>query len=207
MDPRDPDRDRQQIRRAINFALWTALCFLLILNACSGNSGSRIHVELRDTPEANPPAQALKPAAICPPGDPPGGDPSPTPAAGHTVTLSWNASTSSSAPNGKEIRYCLYRTKGARVQGNTPGAGTKSPCVNCQRVTKQPISGTSYPDTHVENGAHYCYVAIAVDGQTGKLSVFSNQADAVIPPNTEHPFCTPTDNPKQAPRAKSPRRR
>jgi hypothetical protein len=208
MNRRGPERDRQHIRAAVHFVPWAALCLVLILGGCSRDSASRIHVELRDTPEANPPAQArhkLDPP-LCPPGNhPPDDDAFSSPAGGHTVKLSWNPSTSSNGPNGKEISYCLYRTQEEPVQKSA--LGTTSPCVNCQRVTKEPFAGTSYQDTRVENGVHYCYVAIAIDNGTGKLSVFSSQTDAVIPPRKESPFCTPKGNPKQAPGTSRPGRR
>jgi hypothetical protein len=208
MDRRGPERDRQHIRAAVHFVPWgVALCVLLILGGCSRNSTSRIHVELHDTPEANPPAQVrpkLDPL-LCPPGSPPDNDASSSPAGGHTVKLSWNPSTSSKGHNGKEIRYCLYRTQDGPVQESTPGM--TSPCVNCQQVTKEPVAGTSYQDTSVANGAHYCYVAIAIDNGTGKLSVFSNQTDALIPPRKASPFCNTNGNPKQAPGTNRPNRR
>ena len=194
---RDPDRDRQHIPPAVNFALWTAFCLLLLQNGCSRNS-NKIHVELRDTPEAHRPAQTLQTIEppSCPPGNhPPDNDVSSALAGGHTVNLSWNASTSSKGPHGKDIRYCLYRTKGGRVQAlvqtGKPGTQVKPSCKNCQRVTINPIKDTTWKDTFVENGAHYCYVAIAIDTVNGEISVFSNQTDAVIPPNKEPPSCTP----------------
>jgi len=132
----------------------------------------------------------------CPPGDPADNDASSSPSGGHTVSLSWNPSTSANNSKGKEILYCLYRTKDGRVQRNTPGR-TISPCVNCQRVTKEPVTGVSYQDTHVENDSHYCYVAIAIEGASSIHSDFSNQADAVIPPRKEAPFCAAHDDTKK----------
>ncbi len=192
MDLRRPDRGFQLIQRACHFAFCATSVFL-VLNGCSQNSGSRIHVELHDIPEAKLPAQTVSEPIppSCPPGDPLGNDASSTPAGGRKVTLSWNASTSANGANAKDIFYCLYRTKGGPVRTNR--AGAQSPCVNCQRVTKESISGTQKLDIQVEDGAHYCYVAIAIDRTNGKLSVFSNQADAIIPPNTERPFCNPKD--------------
>ena len=190
MDPRDSDRDRQLIRKALHRALWTVLCSLLLLNACSRSSESRIRVELHDLPEAIPTATALRKPdpPSCPPGDPANNDASSTLAGEHKVTLSWKASASASGSDGKDIHYCLYRTKGGRVQANA-GTKTKSPCVNCQRVTLEAVTETIYKDDHVENDSHYCYVAIAIQTGNGKPSSFSNQADAVIPPRKEAPFC------------------
>ena len=94
-----------------------------------------------------------------------------------------------SGPDGKDIHYCLYRTKGGRVQANA-GTKTKSPCVNCQRVTLEAVTDTIYKDDRVENDSrYYCYVAIAIQTGNGKPSSFSNQADAVVPPKKEAPFC------------------
>jgi len=198
MDLRGSDRNCLLIRKAFPFTSWTA-CIFLTLSSYSQNSGSRIHVKLHDVPEAKSPAQTVsKPdPPSCPPGDPVGTDASFTQPGGHKVTLSWNASTSASGPSANEIFYCLYRTKGGPVRTNT--AGTVSPCVNCQRVTKASIAETKQVDIQIENGAHYCYVAVAIDSRNGKLSVLSNQADAIIPPNKEQPFCNPGNgNPKQA---------
>lgn len=199
MDPRDSDRDRQLIRKALHLARWVALWSLLLLNACSRSSEFRIRVELRDLLEASPAAPAPhKPdPPSCPPGDPANNDASSTPAGEHKVTLSWKASTSSSGSDGKDIYYCLYRTKGGRVQANA-GTKTKSPCVNCQRVTHEAVTDTIYKDDHAENDSHYCYVAIAIQIGNSKPSDFSNQADAVIPPRKEAPFCSQPETTKQA---------
>jgi hypothetical protein len=195
MDRRDPDRD-QLIRKALHRALWTVLCAVLLLDSCSRSSESRIRVELHDLPEAIPTATALRKPdpPSCPPGDPANNDALSIPAGEHKVTLSWKASTSSGS-DGKDIHYCLYRTKGGRVQANA-GTKTKSPCVNCQRVTLEAVTDTIYKDDHVENDSHYCYVAIAIQTGNGNPSSFSNQADAVIPPRKEAPFCNPPGSTK-----------
>jgi hypothetical protein len=170
--------------------LWINLGMLLILGGCSRGCDSRIHVKLHDVPETNftPQIPRNVDPPKCPPGDPMGSSASSTPAGGHKVTLSWNASTSAVA--GRDIRYCLYRTVGGPVQRNTAVAAA-SPCVNCQQVTIDPISGTTYRDAQVANGVHYCYVAVAIDAGTGAVSNFSSQTDAVIPPRKEPPFCMP----------------
>jgi hypothetical protein len=168
---------------------------LLVLSGCGHGCDPRIHVELHDIPEDKSSAQTsrkIDPPA-CPPGDPPGNIAASSPVGGHKVTLSWNASTS--IGSGKDIRYCLYRTVGGPVQ-RKPGIGSASPCANCQQVTSNPITGTTYHDVQVENGVHYCYAAIAIDMNSRKVSDFSNQADAVIPPRKEPPFCTPKNTNK-----------
>jgi len=160
------------------------ICGMMLLIACSRRSSDRI--ELHDIAEDSRQGslQQRLPAA-CPTGDPPGNDVSSPKIGGHTVILRWNAS----APvDGQEMLYCLYRTIGGRVQKNRD-QGKKSPCVNCQRVTLTPVSGTTYKDNNVENDSHYCYVAIAISPVNGLVSDFSTQIDAVIPPRKEPPFC------------------
>jgi hypothetical protein len=142
----------------------------------------------RQQPDAKPESQQTSPAKsnkadvklTCPPGDPVDNDASSSPVGAHSVSLSWNPSTSSDNPKGREIRYCLYRTKGGRVQKST-SARSFSPCVNCQRVTKEPVMGTAYDDTHLENDSRYCYVAISVETVNSMRSDFSNQIEADIP--------------------------
>lgn len=187
MAGRNPQRDRQHLRVAGSIGLGIGIGMLLILCGCNGSCDSRIHVKLHDIPETKPAAQISHKMdlPVCPPGDPPGNDASRFPAGTHKVSLSWNASTSSGP--GKDIRYCLYRTVGGPVQRRM-GTSPASPCINCQRVTTAPVTGTTYRDTQVQNGVHYCYVAIAIDADNGKVSDFSNRADAVIPPKNEPPF-------------------
>jgi hypothetical protein len=182
--------DGKYFRRVGSVGLSMGIGTLLILGGCSDSRDSRNHVKLHDIPETKSEArttQKMNPP-VCPPGDPPGNDASSFPAGQHKVNLSWNASAS--AGPGQDVRYCLYRTVGGPVQRRL-GTFPTSPCINCQQVSATPVTGTSYWDTQVQNGMHYCYVAIAVDVGSGKVSDFSNQADAVIPPRKEPPFCTP----------------
>lgn len=60
-------------------------------------------------------------------------------------------------------------------------AGSFSPCANCQRVTKEPVTGTTYDDTHVENDSRYCYVAISMETTSSRHSDFSNETEADLP--------------------------
>jgi hypothetical protein len=172
-------------------ALNTAFALFLIVTGCDRQSGSPVRIQLHDISETTSQAGTTREAVprSCPPGDPAGNDASTSPAEGHTVNLSWNASPSSSQPNHKQIRYCLYRTKGRPIQSSGAKTIATSPCANCQRVTIEPVIGTEYKDTHVENNAHYCYVAIAIENGNILPSAFSNQADAVIPPRKEPPLC------------------
>lgn len=187
--------DQHHVSLTVGILIAVGLGALLMLNACSRTSDSRHRIELHDVPEANEPGKLVgaNNVFVCPPGDPPGNDASSSPAGGHSVSLSWNASSSASGPNAKEVRYCLYRTPERRVQASDSGIADKSPCVNCQRVTTAPVSGTTYKDTWVANNVHYCYVAIAIEGGNTVPSGFSNQADAVIPPRAEAPFCNVND--------------
>ncbi|HTZ83520.1 MAG TPA: hypothetical protein VMB66_10030 [Candidatus Acidoferrales bacterium] len=59
------------------------------------------------------------------------------------------------------------------------------------------MAGTIAFDNHLEIGARYCYVAVAIDISDGKLSTFSNQAAVVIPPATGLPVCDSQINAQQ----------
>jgi hypothetical protein len=83
-----------------------------------------------------------------------------TPAPQHSVSLSWNASTSTVAG------YNVYR-----------GSQSGGPYV---AVTSAPDASTSYIDSSVTAGQTYYYVVTAVDSG-GTESVYSNQVPAVIP--------------------------
>lgn len=133
--------------------------------------------------QAQPPAESAQAIAVrtdakrdvflCPDGDIPK-----TGSANHKVALSWNASVS---PSPSKVRYCLYRSEDQRVQKSGDGVPhDKSPCKACTRVNDTAIPGTSYTDTPVRNGAHYCYVAVAIQGNS-TFSGFSNQVEADIP--------------------------
>jgi hypothetical protein len=78
----------------------------------------------------------------------------------HSVTLSWNASTST------VTGYNVYR-----------GSQTGGPYV---AVNSSPDPTTSYLDNSVAGGQTYYYVVTAVDS-SGTESVYSNQVQAVIP--------------------------
>ena len=78
----------------------------------------------------------------------------------HTVTLTWNASSSPVAG------YNVYRSM-------TSGG-------NYLRINPSPVPGPSYTDNTVENGVTYYYVTRAVDAQ-GRESMNSNETSAVVP--------------------------
>lgn len=82
------------------------------------------------------------------------------PPTAHSVTLNWNASTSTVSG------YNVYRS-------TTSGGGYT-------RINNSLVGGLSYSDTTVQNATTYYYVATAVDS-SGNESPYSNQASAVIP--------------------------
>jgi len=183
------DRERVCSHRSAALIAFSVLAPFVVLTGCSHDSGSRIRVELRDSPESKPAAQNVaKETYPCPEavyGDTNGHLVSPE---GHSVKLSWNPSTSSTGPNDVNILYCHYRTEEGPVQKNN--TKSKSLCLNCKRVTKFAVRGTTTdPDGDVGTGHRYCYVAVAIDVRSKidvsdykKISDFSNQAAAVIPP-------------------------
>jgi hypothetical protein len=83
------------------------------------------------------------------------------PPPGHSVSLTWAASTSSGV-----IGYNIYRSQ------TNGGPYTL--------LNSALISGTVYTDTVVVAGQTYYYVATAV-GQGNAESVYSNQASATVP--------------------------
>jgi hypothetical protein len=189
-----PKRSRERNQNgplSPKFALNAAFSLFIILMGCNRQSDSRIKIHLHDVPEtmSQPGTTREISPGSCPPGDPHRNDASSSPAEGHIVNLSWNASRSSGKSNRRRISYCLYRSKGQPIKSSGAQNIATSPCTNCQRVTIEPIVGTKYKDIHVENNAHYCYVAIAIENGNILPSAFSNQADAVIPPRKEPPLC------------------
>jgi fibronectin type 3 domain-containing protein len=83
-----------------------------------------------------------------------------TQAAQHSVSLSWNASTS------LPLGYNVYRGT------NSGGPYTK--------LNSSLISGLSFADNNVQSGATYYYVATSVDSSNIE-SGYSNLASAIIP--------------------------
>ncbi len=100
----------------------------------------------------------------------------------HKVTLTWNASASASAIS--EIRYCIYRTLGRRVQavqGKVPVG--QVPCTGCELVNqdKKAVKDLFYEDNQVKNDSKYCYAAVAMQRGSPYFSELSKQAEAEIP--------------------------
>jgi hypothetical protein len=83
-----------------------------------------------------------------------------TPQQGHSVALSWNASTSTVSG------YNIYRS--------TLSGGSYI------RINSSLVAGLSYTDSTVQNTTTYYYVTTAVDN-TGVESAYSNQVPTVIP--------------------------
>jgi hypothetical protein len=83
-----------------------------------------------------------------------------TPTPQHSVSLSWGASTST------VVGYKVYRG----TQSGGPYAA----------ITSAPDASTAYTDSTVLAGGTYYYVVTAVDSSANE-SVYSNQAQAVIP--------------------------
>jgi fibronectin type 3 domain-containing protein len=78
----------------------------------------------------------------------------------HSVSLSWNPSTSA------VVGYNVYR--------GTSSGGPYS------KIDSALDTSTTYTDATVQSGQTYYYVTTAVDG-SGAESTYSNQAQAVIP--------------------------
>ena len=108
----------------------------------------------------------------------------------HKVTLTWSPSVRPG--HSKEIRYCLYRSRGRveRIKGEL--TVDKAPCSNCELVTATPVPATKARDIQVNNQSSYCYVAVAIEDGGNKFSEFSNQAEADIPKADEPGSNTPS---------------
>jgi phage protein U len=84
-----------------------------------------------------------------------------TPQVTHTVSLTWNGSSTTTVTGYNVYRSTVSGTLFARVNGT-------------------PVTGLAYTDSTVQNGVTYYFVTTAVDPIGGE-SVFSNQVPAVIP--------------------------
>jgi len=85
-----------------------------------------------------------------------------TQASSHTVSLSWDASSTPSV-----VGYNIYR-------GTVPGGPYST------KLTSSPQNQTSFVDDTAKSSSTYYYVATAVDSDLAE-STYSNQAKAVIP--------------------------
>jgi hypothetical protein len=78
----------------------------------------------------------------------------------HSVSLSWNSSTSQDV-----VGYNIYRKKASG---------------RYRKINSALEAGTAYTDAYVSDGDTYYYVATAVDSN-GQESVYSNEVKAIIP--------------------------
>lgn len=72
------------------------------------------------------------------------------------------------------IGYNVYRTS------STSGSGRHKHPIHWQKITSQPISGTTYTDTAVVSKATYYYAVTAVDSK-GRESSFCQSMQATVP--------------------------
>jgi len=116
---------------------------LALLSACAGVSSS--------SKASGQPATGQPPT---------GQSPAPGQSASYSVSLSWNASSSS------VIGYNLYRG----TQSGGPYA----------KMNPSVLSNTNYTDSSIQSGATYYYVSTSINGENQE-SAYSNQASATIP--------------------------
>jgi len=160
-----------QLQALANVALPIILSVLLSIAGCHSTQ-TQVQNEPRNAPEVPPVKRNESKFPACP------GKISTGPK-NHTVTLMWNPSVT---PNhSREVRYCLYRSRGPvkRIKGEL--TVDKAPCSNCELVTTTPVAVTNTTDLQVDNESSYCYVAVAIEAGGSKFSEFSNQAEADIP--------------------------
>ena len=176
-------------------------CLVFVLNGCQRNSES--HRETAAPASQKIVAPERKPILrLCPDA------PYPMlhakdPATGHhRVFLKWNASTSATGSDPKELGYCLYRTQ-------KPGRAKDCPKKyrECEQVNLVPVNGTRCVDELVKDNSTYYYVAIAVTST--ETSTTSEEAIAEVPaagkrnpppPDADsYPVCRTPIPPSQAP--------
>jgi hypothetical protein len=160
----------RQLRPLEYIALPIIVCVLISLAGCHP-AETQVQNEPQHVPEA-PPKRKIEPKFPACPGKIATGPKN------HTVTLTWNRSVT---PNNKEVRYCLYRSRGRvqRIKGEL--TVDKPPCSNCELVTATPVPATNATDVQIDNESSYCYVAVAIEDGGNKFSEFSNQAQADVP--------------------------
>jgi hypothetical protein len=118
-------------------------------------------------------SKGLAPPPTCPPAGLLSLQPASSGTGDHTVTLSWNASASSSHSENDPVGYCLYRSR------KQSAAHTNPTCATCERVTAVPVASLSCVDNLVEDGVTYFYVVTAISpGNT--ISSASNEVKVPI---------------------------
>lgn len=157
-----------------------ALTALFTNPACQHDNISRVRIELHDVPNEKQAVSTkpVQPPPVCPPaglvplqmGAPGTGD--------HKVTLTWNASATSSDPDSAAEGYCLYRSK-------IKHAAKKNPvCPECEQVNRVPLLPTvglqRCIDGVVADSTRYYYVVTAINAKS-VLSAPSNEILVSIP--------------------------
>ena len=156
-----------------NFMIFIIGCVVLVLNSCQRDSES--HRELAAPVPQKIVATEQKPILRHCPDAPYPMLQAKDPATGHhRVFLKWDASTSTSGSDSKELGYCLYRTQ---KPGRTKDCPKKYP--KCEQVNVVPVSGTRCVDELVKDNSTYYYVAIAITSTD--TSTTSEEAIAEVP--------------------------
>jgi hypothetical protein len=203
MDRPHPHKLRDRAPRQFRSDVFVSTLLMVALAACSRSSHRDDRIRLTDVPTARAAQAPSSGLQNCP------GVMSSQLSDLHKVTLTWNASTSSTGPNDTSIRYCLYRSD-SEITANRLGD-----CPACQKITPTPIIGTSCIDNFGDGSKTYYFAAIAIDSG-GHQSVFSNktaaslsgkkpnnQASNVQPPQS----CRTPDGSNPAPQTASPTKR
>jgi len=148
-------------------------CLVFVLNGCQRNSES--HRETAAPASQKIVAPERKPILrLCPDAPYPMLQ-AKDPATGHhRVFLKWNASTSATGSDPRQLGYCLYRTQ---EPGRAKDCPKKYP--KCEQVNIVPVSGTRCVDELVKDNSIYYYVAIAVTSTA--TSTTSEEAIAEVP--------------------------
>jgi hypothetical protein len=156
-----------------NFMTFIIGWVVLVLNGCQRDSES--HRELAAPVPQKIVATARKPMLRHCPDAPYPMLQAKDPATGHhRVFLKWDASTSASGSDSRELGYCLYRTQ---KPGRAKDCPKKYP--KCEQVNVVPVSGTRCVDELVKDNSNYYYVAIAIT--LTDTSTTSEEAIAEVP--------------------------
>jgi hypothetical protein len=156
-----------------NFMIFIIGCVVLVLNSCQRDSES--HRELAAPVPQKIVATEHKPMLRhCPDAPYPMLQAKDLATGHHRVFLKWDASTSVSGSDSKELGYCLYRTQ---KPGRAKDCPKKYP--KCEQVNVVPVSGTRCLDELVKDNSTYYYVAIAITSTD--TSTTSEEAIAEVP--------------------------
>jgi hypothetical protein len=172
MGPRNPEKSRPFISLC-KLVIFILVCLIFVLNGCQRDSKSRPETAA-PSPQTSVASERKQTLPHCPEAPYPMLQ-AKDPATGHhRVFLKWNASTSASGSNSKELGYCLYRTQ-------KPGRAKDCPknYPKCEQVNVVPVSGTRCVDELVKDNSTYYYVAIAITSTD--TSTTSEEAIAEVP--------------------------